>query len=145
MSSGSLRAPLNLLRCRRAREWAIWWLAFALPLHGMAAVVTQWIGAQHFHRAVALAEQHSIPHPHLHPHGSVQRHHHAATDASVATIGAAHDAAADQSAAAGGWGWLQAPLTRRDTPADAALAHAQPRARAWHVLRVGAGPIEHPS
>ena len=145
MSSGSLRAPLNLLRCRRAREWAIWWLVFALPLHGMAAVVTQWIGAQHFHRAVALADPHSTPHSH--GHGSLQRHHHAAADASVMTIGAAHDAAeADQSAASGGWGWLQAPLTRRrDTLADAALVHAQPQARAWLVLRVGSGPIEHPS
>lgn len=142
MIAPSLLSSQSVLRGRRLREWAIWWLAFALPLHGMSAVVTQWLGTQHYHRvAVASAAQRLHPHH----HSAIERHRHQPADATVTAVGDAHGAAAaDLDTAGDGWGLQQAPLTTGDAVVYDPLAQARATSQPWHVLRVDPERIERP-
>ena len=97
------------------RDCAVWFLALSIPVLGMAATVAQVLGAAHFHRsgaggvAVAVAAdeeamrgfedfRRAAPHAFLvpvparsflvfHTHGGLERHHHAAGDATVVALG----------------------------------------------------------
>ena len=97
------------------RDCAVWFLALSIPVLGMAATVAQLLGAAHYHRsdsgdfAVAAAGDDDLmrgfedfrraaPHAFLvavparsflvfHTHGGLERHHHAAGDATVVALG----------------------------------------------------------
>lgn len=92
---------LRLWRHEHLRAWVLWGLIFTLPIYGVSGLVTQWLGAQHFHSAestkrverIAAVTQSNLVvrghgHGHQHAHTSLARHHHETGDASVVALGA---------------------------------------------------------
>jgi hypothetical protein len=133
---------LPLFRHAGLCQWVLWCLIYALPLQGLSGVVAQWLGAQHFHREVAVS---AFADHHHHGHAAVQRHRHTVTDATVIAIGVdAGNGEADLTSLPGAWGSLAGTCASARLHLQAGLSHERPASTAWSVLSCEAQQVDKP-